>query len=51
MRDFLIINDFINDPEQRQYRKTFRLANVFGWVGLPFLALGYWAYWGGRFRL
>jgi hypothetical protein len=34
------INDFINDPEQRQYAQTVRLANIFGWVGLPFLALG-----------
>jgi hypothetical protein len=34
------INDFINDPEQSHYTRTFRVANVFGWVGLPFLALG-----------
>ena len=34
------INDFIDDPEQRHYAQTVRLANIFGWVGLPFLALG-----------
>lgn len=34
------INDFIDDPGQKHYARTFSLANVFGWVGLPFLALG-----------
>ena len=34
------INDFVNDPEQSDYTRTIRLANIFGWVGLPFLILG-----------
>ena len=34
------INAFIDDPTQTYYEKTFRVRNVFGWVGLPFLILG-----------
>jgi hypothetical protein len=34
------INKFIKDSNQTKYEKTFRVANVFGWVGLPFLGLG-----------
>jgi hypothetical protein len=34
------INNFINDPEQNHYTGTFQVANIFGWVGLPFLILG-----------
>ena len=34
------INDFINDPQQSHYTRTIRVANIFGWVGLPFLVLG-----------
>lgn len=34
------INDFIAAPERTSYSNTIRLANVFGWFGLPFLAIG-----------
>lgn len=34
------INDFVKDPGVTRYNKIFRIQNVFGWVGLPFLILG-----------
>lgn len=34
------LNAFIGDKDQVQLNKTFRLTNVFGWVGAPFLILG-----------
>ena len=34
------INEFIKDPGKTDFEKTFRVRNVFGWVGLPFLILG-----------
>jgi hypothetical protein len=34
------LNAFIDDPNQVQFNQTFRLTNVFGWVGTPFLVLG-----------
>jgi hypothetical protein len=36
------LNAFIADPAQDDYAQTFRIANIFGWVGLPFLILGVW---------
>lgn len=34
------INDFVNDPSDQEFDRTFRIANLFGWFGLPFLILG-----------
>ena len=34
------INNFIDAPDQTEFSKTIRLSNIFGWFGLPFLALG-----------
>lgn len=34
------INDFISNSAQVTFQRTFRVLNVFGWVGLPFLAIG-----------
>jgi hypothetical protein len=36
------INDFIDDPETLEVHRTFRITNLFGWFGLPFLILGVW---------
>jgi hypothetical protein len=34
------ISDFVDDRTQAAYTETFRIRNIFGWVGLPFFALG-----------
>ena len=34
------VNDFIKDPGAADYEETFRIRNIFGWFGLPFLLLG-----------
>jgi hypothetical protein len=34
------VNTFIQDSSQTDYAGTFRIRNVFGWVGLPFAAIG-----------
>ena len=34
------INDFIDNPSATHYEKTFRIHNIFGWFGLPFLIIG-----------
>jgi len=34
------INEFLADPAAGSFERTLRVRNVFGWVGLPFLALG-----------
>jgi hypothetical protein len=34
------INEYIDNPNVLSYNKTFRIHNVFGWFGLPFLVFG-----------
>lgn len=34
------VNEFINNPVATRYDETYRIHNVFGWFGLPFLILG-----------
>ena len=34
------INEFIHNSSSSQYEQTFRIQNILGWVGLPFLTLG-----------
>lgn len=34
------LNNFIRDPAQTNFSKRFSITNIFGWVGLPFLAIG-----------
>lgn len=34
------INDFLADAGRTNFEKTVSLTNLFGWVGLPFLAFG-----------
>jgi hypothetical protein len=34
------MNEFISGTGPAQYSRTFKIRNVFGWFGLPFLALG-----------
>ena len=34
------INSFINTENKRNFSETFKIRNVFYWVGLPFLAIG-----------
>jgi hypothetical protein len=34
------INDFIDNRVETTLTKTFRVINIFGWFGLPFLILG-----------
>ena len=34
------INEFIATPDHWAYTRTFRIRNIFGWVGLPFLVIG-----------
>jgi hypothetical protein len=34
------VNAFIKDEEQDRFEETVNWHNVFGWVGLPFLAIG-----------
>jgi hypothetical protein len=36
------INDFIADPESQDFSAVYRIRNIFGWFGLPFLVLGVW---------
>ena len=31
---------YIDNPDQVEFSRTYRIRNVFGWVGLPFLLLG-----------
>lgn len=34
------INAFLKDEKQGQFEKTVKWRNIFGWVGLPFFAIG-----------
>jgi len=34
------IKDYIDNPDEVDFRRSYRIANIFGWVGLPFLLLG-----------
>ncbi|MBN2045219.1 MAG: hypothetical protein JW757_09385 [Anaerolineales bacterium] len=34
------INDYVRSPDQTAISSTFEVRNIFGWFGLPFLALG-----------
>jgi hypothetical protein len=34
------INEFVEDPNATYYDETYRIHNIFGWFGLPFLVLG-----------
>lgn len=34
------INEFVNNPADTYYEETFRIHNIFGWFGLPFLIIG-----------
>ena len=34
------VNEYIDNPNKLSYDETFRIHNVFGWFGLPFLVLG-----------
>lgn len=34
------LNNFIHDPAQKNFSKRFSITNIFGWAGLPFLAIG-----------
>ena len=34
------INDFIENPKTQTLEATFRINNLFGWFGLPFLIIG-----------
>ena len=34
------VNAFVNNPSRTHLDETYRIHNVFGWFGLPFLALG-----------
>lgn len=36
------LNSFITDTTQRTYDQTFKMRNIFGWFGLPFLIIGLW---------
>jgi len=36
------INDFLEDPEALVFSAAYRIRNLFGWFGLPFLVLGVW---------
>lgn len=36
------INDFIKDPADLEFSAEYRIRNLFGWFGLPFLILGVW---------
>ena len=37
---FESINDYIDSSAVLDYDQTFRVSNIFGWFGLPFLVLG-----------
>ena len=34
------INTFLDDPEIQEFTADYRIRNLFGWFGLPFLVLG-----------
>lgn len=36
------VNEFIQETSKGEYRNTFKIRNVFGWVGLPFVVLGFY---------
>jgi len=36
------INGFIDDQESQEFSAEYRIQNLFGWFGLPFLILGVW---------
>ena len=36
----LAVKDFVEDPAQMKFDQNFKIQNVFGWFGLPFLTLG-----------
>ena len=36
------INGFLDDPDRLEFSEEYRIRNLFGWFGLPFLVLGVW---------
>lgn len=45
------INTFIDSEDRTSYHQVFRIANIFGWFGLPFLAIGVLGLLGWPFSL